>query len=275
MASTAFAGAARIVDLEADYNVVRTVLHTFDPANHPDMDGDGQPDLEGQMNIETLLDILADPSHPLHASTLAVFELNESIGTAALRSRYPTEPFVPYMAEVLAVYMTIQGPGTYAGPTMTGMAGLVEFLWNKFEFDDTIGPFESQEWTQSDVFAIASTSAQLAATGGGVVNRGDRVVLAVVPAGALAYAWYKNEQPLPEHTSAAIVFDPVDFDDAGSYYCEVTTADNANLQTPTVVLTVNEPPALPGPSLAPQDALLLLIVTASTRFARRIGTVRS
>lgn len=256
---------ARTIDLAFDYYVASTIDHEFTPSLHPDMDGDGQPDLEGQPNIDALLNALEDSVHPSHAEVLASFEFNETFAATALDARFPNQALVPYIAELWAVYMTIQGGGTFQGPTLTGMAGRVEALWVYLQMETVAGPFNLQAWQQSELFGgTAAEQAAIVATGGGVVLRGDRVVFAVTPTNAVAYVWFKDDNLVDGQAASTFVIDPVDFADAGDYYCVVTTGAKATLQTPTVTLTVGEAPSMP---VNRGTSLLLLIFGTTGIFA--------
>lgn len=250
--------AVRTIDLTSIYLVVRTIDHTFDPALDPDMDGDGQLDLEGQPNLVQLIAVLADAHHPHHDDTLETFLHNEALALAAFSQRFPGEPFVPYMAEFCGVFMTVQGAGAYTGPTTTGMAGRVESIWNYLQVDSVAGPFGERSWSQAAVFA-STAHASIAVTGGGIVFRGDRVVLAATPTTGITYTWYKDYSPLDSPSSASLILDPVDFDDAGEYICEITTPDKALLQTPPVLLVVNDIPQLPVAPAGPLAGLALAL----------------
>lgn len=230
---------ARSVDLEWVYFATHTLIPAYNPDLAPDMDGDGYADLTEQVSIQTLLQVLGDELHAEHAATLAAFEHNEALAVAPLVARWgPQQSLIPYLGELCAVYMTIQGEGTFAGPTRTGMAGRVEELWVMLSLADYGGSFESQSWQQAPIFAPEPIVPALAVSGDGVVTEGDTVVFTASPTDALAYRWFKDSTLIVGEAASALTLDPVTLDDAGEYYCEFDMPDKATYTTPTVVLVV-------------------------------------
>jgi hypothetical protein len=226
------------------------------------MDGDGHADLLGQANIQSLLDVLADELHADHAETLAVFEHNEALALAGLQPRFgASQPLVPRLAELWAVFMSIQGEGSYQGPTHTGMAGRVEALWNMFTLANYVGPFSEQAWQQSALFVPGEVvQATLVVTNNGVVDEGGIATFSVTPLDGLAYRWYKDDEQIDGANGSTFVLDPVTLSDSGDYYCEIDVTTKATITTPVVTLEVNETTSVPLGSMAPYLLLMALAI---------------
>ena len=151
------------------------------------------------------------------------------------------------MAELVAVFMTIRGAGSYQGPTQTGMAGRMEALWTQFNIAGSAGSFDTQSWQQSPIFGGPSGyTASIVATGGGTVTCGQRVVIAASPSNALNYVWFKDNVPLDRPPEPNLVFDSVTLEDSGEYFCELELPGKSTVQTPALALTVKEAPSLPA-----------------------------
>lgn len=239
---TAGAG-ERILDLPYYYLATSTFDPGFNPALDPDMDQDGSPDLS-QADIQLLVTILADADHPDHETTHAAFTHNENIALAAILSAFPPqELFIAPVASLWAVYMTIQGDGAFEGPTLSGMPGLVELIWNHILLDDSVGPVTDQNWIHSAAFGGAQT-ATLSISNGGAVFEGEPVVMTASASGALAHRWFKNDGPMGAG-GAVWEISSAELDDAGDYHVEIDVTGGATLETDKVTLIVSEAPDIP------------------------------
>jgi hypothetical protein len=250
---------ARIIHLYDLYWAAQTIDPSYNPALAPDQDGDGHADLEGQPNLTMAVDILADPAHPDHSALHDLFAANESHATNILEAKWPGQPLVTPLAALWALFMTIQGPGDFQGPTYTGMAGRIEDRW--YMVETVAGPFNLDDWQKSPLFgAPAGYTATISVTNGGVAMEGDRVVFTAGPADALGYQWYKEGTAISAANAATFVLDPVQLADAGDYFCQLQLpAKTAIVDTPVVTLVVLQTPGVTASSLVPRALLLALL----------------
>ena len=100
------------------------------------------------------------------------------------------------------------------------------------------------------------------------VEVGDRVEFGASLAGATGFQWHKDDGPLGGETASTLIIDPVDFSDAGDYFCAITTPAKVTVNTPTVTLQVFGVGTLP---VAGFVGVGFLVAVAALAGARRLG----
>lgn len=155
------------------------------------------------------------------------------------------------------------------GPTLPGMAGLAEFVWNMLGFNVSTGVFAEQDWIHGAVFGGAQT-VTLSMTNGGFVYEGEPVVMTASATGALTYRWYKDDGLIGSGGGVRDIA-AAEMDDAGDYHVEVDVTGGATLESDKKTLVVTDAPEVPHRAAVWLSAGLALTLLAFGA-ARRFGT---
>lgn len=127
----------------------------------------------------------------------------------------------------------------------------------------------SADEVKTNFITVTQLETDLVVSGGTWVEVGGKVAFTALPAGA-SYQWYKDDVLLDAEANQTLAIDPIDFDDAGAYHCEVTTAAKGIANTPTAVLVVFAAGALPAGSAFAAGALsAILLFLAVSRLRQR------